>query len=56
MEGATTPYPVYYVDPFKSYHKTFIQAVLNRYGANPNVGYIRFGLSKGGEASPTCLN
>jgi len=54
-QGVTSPYPVYYLDPYKSYLKTFIQAVLNRYGANPNVGYIRFGLSKGGEAYPTCL-
>jgi hypothetical protein len=47
-------YPVYYLDPYKSYLKTFIQAVLERYGANPNVGYIRFGLGRGGEAGPTC--
>jgi hypothetical protein len=54
--GATTSMPVFYVDPFKSYLKTFMQAVLNRYGANPNLGYIRFGLATGGEAFPPCLH
>jgi hypothetical protein len=28
---------------------------MNRYGGNGNVGYIRFGLSRGGEVFPTCL-
>ena len=48
-------YPIYYTGAYKSGYKTFIQAVLNRYGSNPNVGYIRFGLGRGGEAYPTCV-
>jgi hypothetical protein len=55
-QGITSSWPVYYLDPFKSYYKTFMQAVLNRYGANPNVGYIRFGLGKGAETFPTCMS
>jgi hypothetical protein len=47
-------FPVYYLDPYKSYLKTFHKAVLERYGANPNIGYIRLGISKGGEETPTC--
>jgi hypothetical protein len=53
--GTTASYPVYYTDVYKGYLKTFMQAVINRYGANSNVGYIRFGLSRGGEVFPTCL-
>ena len=53
--GATLQYPVYYSGSYKSYYKTFIQAVMNRYGGNANVGYIRFGLARGGEVFPTCL-
>jgi hypothetical protein len=48
-------YPVYYSAGYKNNYKTFIQAVLNHYGSNPNVGYIRFGVARGGEAFPTCL-
>ncbi len=56
-EGTSTlySYPVYYSPGYKNNYKTFIQAVLNRYGSNPGVGYIRFGISRGGEAFPTCL-
>ena len=53
--GQTLQYPVYYAGSYQSNYKTFIQAVLNRYGGNPNVGYIRFGLARGGEVFPTCL-
>ncbi|MGO9230280.1 MAG: hypothetical protein ACLQKA_13880 [Bryobacteraceae bacterium] len=54
--GATMQYPVYYAGSYQADYRTFIQAVMNRYGGNDNVGYIRFGLSRGGEAYPTCLN
>ena len=58
IDGSTTanPYPVYYSPGYKNNYQTFIQAVLNRYATNPNVGYIRFGTSQGGEAYPTCLD
>jgi uncharacterized protein (TIGR03437 family) len=48
-------YPVYYSAGYKNNYKAFIQAVLARYGSNPGVGYIRFGIARGGEAFPTCL-
>ena len=53
--GALTSYPVYYSPGYKDNYKTFVGALLNRYGRTSNVGYIRFGLSRGGEAFPTCL-
>lgn len=53
--GQTLSYPVYYSGTYNTDYKIFIQAVLNRYGANSNVGYIRFGLGRGGEVFPTCL-
>ncbi len=53
--GLTLQYPVYYTDTYKSNYKTFIQAVLDWSGANSNIGYIRFGLARGGEVFPTCL-
>ena len=55
--GSTTAYsfPVYYSAGYQNNYKSFIQAVLNRYGSNPSVGYIRFGVARGGEAFPTCL-
>jgi uncharacterized protein (TIGR03437 family) len=53
--GVTLQYPVYYSGSYKSNYKTFVQAVMNRYGGNANVGYIRFGLARGGEVFPTCL-
>ena len=53
--GQTLTYPVYYTGSYRASYSTFIQAVMNRYGANPNVGYLRFGLARGGEVFPTCL-
>lgn len=53
--GQTLQYPVYYSGSYKSSYKAFVQAVINRYAGNNNVGYIRFGLSRGGEVFPTCL-
>jgi len=43
---------VYYTGSYRTNYTTFIQAVMNRYGANGNVGYIRFGLARGGEVFP----
>jgi hypothetical protein len=53
--GQTLTYPVYYAGSYYTNYRTFIQAVLNRHGSNPNVGYIRFGLARGGEVFPTCM-
>jgi uncharacterized protein (TIGR03437 family) len=54
--GQTLQYPVYYTGSYKTYYKAFVQAVMNRYGPNGNIGYIRFGLARGGEVFPTCLS
>ena len=43
----TLTYPVYYAGSYKTLYKTFMRAMMNRYAANSNVGYIRFGLARG---------
>ena len=53
--GTDATYPVYYSPGYKLNYQKFISAVMNKYGSNPNVGYIRFGLARGGEAFPTCM-
>jgi hypothetical protein len=58
-QSVTCPYfgsmPLYYAGSYRGLYKTFIAVVMNRYGNDPRIGYIRFGLSQGGEAFPTCL-
>ena len=53
-----TGFPVSYELPFKAAYKNFIAAVIQHYsnpGPNvPKIGYIRFGMSAGGEAVPLC--
>jgi hypothetical protein len=46
--------PVFFKEPYPTLYKAFIAQVLARYGSNPAVGYIRFGLSAGGETFPIC--
>lgn len=53
--GATRTDPVYFSAGYMNNYQNFIQAVLNRYGSNPSVAYMRFGLAQGGEAFPSCL-
>jgi uncharacterized protein (TIGR03437 family) len=53
--GTNATYPVYYSPGYEINYQKFMSAVLNQYGTNPNVGYIRFGLARGGEAFPTCM-
>ena len=48
----TQQMPNYFVSAFQSNYKKFINAVVQHYGNNPNVGYIRFGLGHGGESLP----
>src|ERR1700690_330191 len=50
----TNIWPVVYEPPFKNAYKAFIAAVLKHYANNPHIGYIRFGLSRGGEIYPFC--
>jgi hypothetical protein len=47
-------WPVVYEAPFKDAYKAFITEVLAHYSNNPLIGYIRFGLSRGGEIYPFC--
>src|SRR5262249_11886030 len=46
--------PVFWDKGFSSNYKDFIAAVIQKYGADPSVGYIRFGLGAGGESFPAC--
>jgi len=48
--------PVSYEAPFMVAYQNFIAAVIAHYKASgaPAIGYIRFGLSQGGEDSPEC--
>jgi len=55
--------PVSYELPFTTAYKNFIQAVISHYNQAgttvngvpvPQIGYIRFGFSQGGENSPEC--
>ena len=44
--------PNYFSASFQAPYKAFMQQVVTHYGGNPSVGYIRFGLAKGGETFP----
>lgn len=56
--GDLSGLPVSYEAPFVVGYKNFIVAVIEHYnhpgGSVPQVGYIRFGFSQGGENSPEC--
>jgi len=47
-------WPVIYEAPFKNAYKAFIAQVIKHFVGNPHIGYIRFGLSRGGEIYPFC--
>jgi hypothetical protein len=49
-----TNWPVVYESAFNTPYKAFIAEVLRHYANNPHIGYIRFGLSIGGEIFPWC--
>ena len=46
--------PVFWKEPYPTLYKAFMAEVLARYATNPAIGYIRFGLSQGGETFPVC--
>jgi hypothetical protein len=55
--GNGTPgsgYPAVYEAPFQVAYQNFINAVLQHYKGNTNIGYMRFGLSVGNEADAYC--
>ena len=47
--------PVFWNSEFLSSYQSFMAAVVTKFGANPSVGYIRFGLGAGGEIYPACM-
>jgi hypothetical protein len=48
--------PVFWNPGFMSSYQSFMAAVVERFGSNPAVGYIRFGLGAGGEIYPACMH
>jgi hypothetical protein len=47
--------PIFWSPEFVDNYQPFMAAVAKRYSDNPSVGYIRFGLSGGGETFPLCF-
>ncbi|HUO17539.1 MAG TPA: hypothetical protein VMX38_21330 [Verrucomicrobiae bacterium] len=47
--------PVFWNPEFMSSYQSFMRATIDKWGANPSVGYIRFGLGAGGEIYPACM-
>jgi hypothetical protein len=56
--------PNYFNPAYQLSYQQFMAQVVNHYGSNPGIGYIRFGLGRGGESNParglgsepTCTN
>jgi hypothetical protein len=46
------PTPVYWEPGYSNPYRAFIHAIIRRYGTDPHVGYIRFGLGAGAEDFP----
>jgi hypothetical protein len=44
--------PNYFAPAFMTSYQNFIARVLQKYGSDPNIGYIRVGLGHGGESIP----
>ena len=55
INGQDTTVPAFTMTRTKTITRTLFQALLNRYGANPNIGYVRFGLGRGGRTSPVTM-
>jgi len=47
--------PVFWHSDFVNSYRMFMKALIEKYGANPSIGYIRFGLGAGGEIYPACM-
>lgn len=47
--------PVFWEKGFMENYQAFMAAIVQRYGNNSSVGYIRFGLGLGGETYPACM-
>jgi len=48
--------PVFWNAEFMQNYQAFMSATVEKFGANPAVGYIRFGLGAGGEVFPACMH
>ena len=46
--------PIFWSPEFVNNYQPFMKEVVQRYSDNPSIGYIRFGLSGGGETFPVC--
>ena len=44
--------PNYFSPAFQLPYQAFMAAVIQHYGSNPAIGYVRFGLGRGGETNP----
>jgi hypothetical protein len=47
--------PVFWEKGFVENYQKFMAAIVQHFGNNPSVGYIRFGLGQGGETFPACM-
>jgi hypothetical protein len=47
--------PVFWEKGFMQNYQAFMSAIVQHFGDNPAVGYIRFGLGLGGETYPACM-
>lgn len=47
--------PVFWERGFVENYREFMAAIVQHYGSNSSVGYIRFGLGLGGETFPACM-
>jgi len=48
--------PVFWNPDFMHSYQSFMSEVIEKFGKNPAVGYIRFGLGAGGEIYPACMH
>jgi len=48
--------PVFWNPGFMHAYQSFMSATIDKFGKNPSVGYIRFGLGAGGEVFPACMH
>ena len=48
--------PVFWNGEFMRNYQSFMSAVVEKFGKNPAIGYIRFGLGAGGEIYPACMH
>ena len=47
--------PVFWEKTFVNNYRDFMSAVVQKFGNDPAIGYIRFGLAAGGETFPACF-